>query len=95
MKPFSAGQAERGKHGDAHPAAEQGSALHQAAEIVDPAEAAPLLEQSDEVEQRGRGDAVVEDLHEDAAQRRLHFGQRPRQPAPSRRRDRACNSRDG
>ena len=67
-----AGQAERGKHGDAHPAAEQRRALHQSAEIVDAAQAAPLFEQPDEVEQRGGGDAVVEDLHEDAAQRRLH-----------------------
>ncbi len=70
------GQTERGKHGNAHPAAEQRSALHQSAEIVDAAQAAPLLEQTDKIEQRGGGDAVVEDLHEDAAQRRLHVDRR-------------------
>ena len=66
------GQAERGEHGDAHPAAEEWCALHQAAEIIDPAQAAALFEQTDKVKQRGRSDAVIENLHEDAAQRRLH-----------------------
>ena len=50
MKPFKPGQTERGEHRDAHPAAEQRRALHQAAEIVEAAEAASLLEQTDEVE---------------------------------------------
>ena len=72
------GQAERGKHGDAHPAAEQRRSLHQPAEIVDAAQAAPLFEQSDKIEQRGRSDAVVEDLHEDAAQSGLRVDQRRR-----------------
>ena len=45
---------------------------------LSPRSAAPLLEQPDKVEERRRGDAVVEDLHEDAAQRRLHFDRRDR-----------------
>jgi len=67
MNPFSPGR----------PSEENMATLmHQAAEIVDAAETATLLEQSDEVEQRGRGNAVVEDLHENAAQSRLHVDQR-------------------
>ena len=69
------GQSERGKHRDAHPAAKKRRSLHQAAEIIDAAQAAPLLEQPDEIEQRGGGDAVIEDLHKDAAQGRLRFDQ--------------------
>ena len=38
------GQAERGKHRDAHPAAEKRRALHQSSEIIDTAQAASLLE---------------------------------------------------
>ena len=71
-------QTERREHGDAHPSAEQGSALHQAAEIVEAAQPAPLFEQSDEVEQGGGGNAVIEDLHEDAAQRGMHVDRRGR-----------------
>ena len=45
--------------------------LHQSAEIINAAQATSLLKQTDVIEQRGRGDAVIEDLHEDTAQRRV------------------------
>ena len=40
------------------------------------ARAAPLFEQTDEVEQRRRGNSVIEDLHEDTAQGGLHVDRR-------------------
>ena len=62
-------QTERRKHGDTHPTAKQRCPLHQASEIVDAPQTSPLFEEAHKVEKRGRGNAVIEDLHEHAAQR--------------------------
>ena len=48
--------------------------MHESAKVIQPARATALLEQADEIEKRGRGDAVVEDLQEDTAQGRLRLG---------------------
>src|SRR5262249_41173114 len=64
-------QTERGKHGDAHPAAKQRCPLHQSTKITDATRSATLFEQSHEVEQRGGSDPVVKNLHEHTAQCRM------------------------
>ena len=69
-------QTERRKHGDTHPPTEQRCPLHQAAEIVDATQTAPLFEQADKVEERRRGNAVIEDLHEHATQCRMRVDRR-------------------
>src|SRR5262249_32585103 len=74
-KSVESGQAERRKHRDAHPAAEQRRALHQSTEIVDASRAAALFEQTDEIKQRGGGDPVIENLQKHTAQRRGHVDQ--------------------
>ena len=46
-----------------------------------PRSTAAFFEQPDVIEERGRGDAVIEDLHEDTAERRLNSGSGPRRRA--------------
>src|SRR4030095_2518311 len=64
-------QAQRRKHGNTHPAAKDRRPLHQSSEVTNATQSATLLKQTDQVEQCGRSDPVIEDLHEHTAQRRL------------------------
>ena len=82
-EPVQARQPERREQGDAHQPAEDRRDLAQAAEVVQPAQAAaPLLEQADEPEQRRGRQAVVEHLQEHAVERGGLFGGRRRRRAP-------------
>src|ERR1035438_3244256 len=65
-----AGQAERREEHDAHKSGEHGGWLADAAELVDAAMAiGALLQHGDKPEERGRGDAVIEHLQDDAVER--------------------------
>ena len=87
MKPFSPGRPSEENMATLIQAAEQRRALHQPAEILEAARAAAFLEQADIIKQRRGGDAVIEDLHENAAQGGLNFDGRPSRRARSRRRE--------
>ena len=70
-KSVQARQAQRGEQRDAHQPAENRRGLAQAAEIVQPAQAAAaLLDQADKIKQSRRRQAVVEHLQDDAVERR-------------------------